>query len=57
MVGSDCTIRHLPLPADDPKQRQPDASIAKLILDWDASTDLETGLASTIGYFRGIPSK
>ena len=52
MVGGDCTIRHLPLPADDPKQRQPDASLAKLILDWEASTDLETGLASTISYFR-----
>ncbi|MEL0077394.1 MAG: UDP-glucuronic acid decarboxylase family protein, partial [Alphaproteobacteria bacterium] len=39
MVGGNCAVRHLPLPADDPKQRLPDASLAKQILDWEASTD------------------
>ena len=57
MVGSDCAIKYLPLPIDDPKQRQPDASLAKHILGWEASTDLKTGLTSTINYFRTLLNK
>jgi len=47
----------LPLPVDDPKQRLPDASLAKQILDWEASTDLATGLGATIAYFRDLLGK
>ena len=54
MVGNDCAVKHLPLPVDDPKQRQPDVSLAKQILDWEASTNLSAGLDSTIAYFRNL---
>lgn len=54
MVGSDSQIKHLALPIDDPKQRQPDTNLAKVLLQWEASTDLETGLSTTIAYFRGL---
>lgn len=40
-----------PLPQDDPKQRQPDISLAKKILDWQPKTSLEVGLQKTIEYF------
>jgi UDP-glucuronate decarboxylase len=44
-------VRH-PLPADDPKQRQPDISLAKRVLNWEPTIPLEQGLGKTIDYFR-----
>lgn len=41
-----------PLPADDPKQRRPDITIAKSVLGWEPTIPLEIGLAHTIRYFR-----
>jgi UDP-glucuronate decarboxylase len=41
-----------PLPQDDPKQRQPDISLAKEKLGWEAKIPLEEGLKKTIEYFR-----
>ena len=41
-----------PLPADDPKQRQPDIRKAKAVLDWEPKVDLATGLGLTVEYFR-----
>jgi UDP-glucuronate decarboxylase len=52
MTGSASTLTFLPLPDDDPKQRQPDISLAKAKLDWEPKTPLEKGLALTIDYFR-----
>jgi UDP-glucuronate decarboxylase len=43
-----------PLPADDPRQRQPDITEARRLLDWEPTTDLEDGLCETIAYFRRI---
>jgi UDP-glucuronate decarboxylase len=40
------------LPSDDPKQRQPDISVAKKELDWEPTIQLEAGLAKTIPYFK-----
>jgi len=54
MTGSRSKIVHLPLPEDDPKQRKPDISLAKNVLDWQPVVDLETGLAKTITYFRSV---
>lgn len=54
MTGSKSKLKFLPLPEDDPKQRKPDISLAKKILDWQPVTGLEEGLEKTIGYFRGI---
>src|SRR5687768_5545412 len=45
------------LPSDDPKQRQPDISVAKKELKWKPSTQLEEGLGRTIAYFRGAGRK
>jgi len=41
-----------PLPQDDPKQRQPDITLAKSRLDWEPMVQLEEGLERTIDYFR-----
>jgi len=51
-VGSKSKIIHLDLPADDPKQRQPDISLAKSKLGWEPKVSLEEGLKPTIEYFR-----
>ena len=41
-----------PLPQDDPKQRQPDISVANKVLDWQPEVDLDQGLVKTIHYFK-----
>jgi UDP-glucuronate decarboxylase len=51
-IGSKSEIIRLPLPADDPKQRQPDISVAREKLGWEPKIPLEQGLARTINYFR-----
>jgi dTDP-glucose 4,6-dehydratase len=47
-------LRHLPLPADDPKVRRPDIRKAKTLLGWEPQITLEDGLAKTIDYFRSM---
>ena len=51
-TGSDSTIENLPLPADDPKVRQPDISVARDLLGWEPKVDLRTGVRQTLPYFR-----
>lgn len=51
-TGSSSQIIRMPLPADDPKQRQPDIRQAREKLGWEPSVPLEQGLARTIEYFR-----
>jgi UDP-glucuronate decarboxylase len=41
-----------PLPSDDPRQRQPDISLAKEVLGWSPTTELEQGLERTVRYFK-----
>jgi UDP-glucuronate decarboxylase len=53
LVGGKSKIVHLPLPADDPKQRRPDIALARRILKWKPGVALEDGLKRTIAYFRG----
>ena len=52
LTGSSSKITHQALPQDDPKQRQPDISKAKELLDWDPKTQLREGLKKTIAYFE-----
>jgi dTDP-glucose 4,6-dehydratase len=52
ITGSKSQIRYEPLPQDDPKQRRPDISKAKGLLDWEPKIDLETGLKMSLDYFR-----
>jgi len=42
------------LPIDDPRQRRPDLSLAKKILDWEPKTEPEEGLLKTIEYFKKV---
>jgi UDP-glucuronate decarboxylase len=53
LVGGPSKIIHKPLPTDDPKQRQPDITLAKQVLQWEPVVPLEEGLRRTIAYFRG----
>jgi UDP-glucuronate decarboxylase len=54
LTGSQSNIVHLPLPADDPRQRQPDITQAKSVLGWEPKVQLEQGLGQTIAYFRDL---
>jgi len=54
LTGSNSQILQMPLPQDDPKQRRPDISLAKNMLNWEPTINLEQGLIKTIDYFRGI---
>lgn len=53
-VGTNLPIVFQPLPADDPKQRQPDITKAKEILGWEPRVGLDEGLRETVAYFREI---
>lgn len=57
LTGSASKIVYKPLPSDDPRQRQPDITRAKSLLDWEPRTDLETGLKKTIEYFSDVLAK
>jgi UDP-glucuronate decarboxylase len=52
LTESQSKIGFKPLPADDPKQRQPDISLVKATLNWKPKTKLEERLENTIEYFR-----
>ena len=54
-VGGRSQIVHKPLPADDPKQRQPDITLARAVLNWAPAIPLAEGLARTIAWFRDHP--
>mgnify|MGYP000086893568 CR=1 FL=1 len=54
MTGSKSQLRFLPLPPDDPRQRQPDIAQARARLGWEPKVGLEAGLERTIAYFRDI---
>ena len=56
LVGSTSKIIFESLPEDDPKQRQPDITLAKSKIDWEPKTDLKDGLEKTIHYFDQILS-
>lgn len=51
LTGSRSKIEFYPLPSDDPKQRRPNISRAKQLLDWEPKVPLEQGLLATIAYF------
>ena len=55
LTNSKSSIIHMPLPQDDPKQRQPDISLAKQRLNgWRPNIELEEGLGKTISYFESL---
>ena len=54
LTNSSSKIQHLPLPSDDPKQRQPDISQAKEKLKWEPTIKLGAGLKHTIRHFKEV---
>ena len=54
LTNSASKIVTMPLPSDDPKQRQPDISLARERLGWQPTVALDSGLRKTIDYFAGI---
>ena len=54
LTGSKSEIAFKPLPEDDPRQRQPEISLAKENLGWEPKTQLEDGLRKTIEYFGAM---
>ena len=54
LTGSKSQILQQPLPQDDPKQRRPNISEAKSMLEWEPKINLEQGLIKTIDYFKSI---
>ncbi len=54
LTGSNSKIVFMPLPSDDPTQRQPDITLAKKELQWEPKIMLEEGLLKTIDYFKSI---
>jgi UDP-glucuronate decarboxylase len=57
LTGSKSKIIKLPLPSDDPKQRQPDITLAKANLGWGPTVELREGLKKTIAYFDSLLTK
>ena len=54
MTGSKSKLTYLPLPTDDPKQRQPDITKARAELGWEPAVPLRQGLEKTIAYFSEV---
>ncbi|WP_209509604.1 UDP-glucuronic acid decarboxylase family protein [Ruegeria sp. HKCCE4150] len=57
LVGTDTPISFMDLPQDDPKQRQPDITLARTLLNWEPKVQLKEGLEATISYFRKLQSE
>jgi UDP-glucuronate decarboxylase len=57
MTGTKSELICEPLPSDDPRQRQPDISLAKEKLGWEPTIELDEGLAKTITYFKRFIAK
>ncbi len=57
LTGSKVKISYNPLPVDDPKQRKPDITKAKEILNWEPTIDRREGLKWTYDYFKSLPSE
>lgn len=54
LTGSSSKIEYLPLPADDPKRRRPDISLARERLEWSPVVEMDEGLRRTIEYFKKL---
>ncbi|WP_250624162.1 UDP-glucuronic acid decarboxylase family protein [Pinirhizobacter soli] len=54
LTGSSSRLIRQPLPQDDPRQRQPDISLARKAMDWSPKVSLDDGLVETIAYFKRL---
>ena len=53
-IGIPIQIKYLPLPQDDPKQRQPNIERAQRLLGWSPTIPLAEGLKKTVAYFASV---
>ncbi|MBX9635805.1 MAG: NAD-dependent epimerase/dehydratase family protein, partial [Magnetospirillum sp.] len=54
ITGSRSKLIHMPLPQDDPKQRQPDITLARKHLEWAPTVPLREGIKATVAYFEEL---
>lgn len=54
LTATTSSVRHLPLPKDDPTTRQPDITVARELLEWEPKIPLKEGLEKTIAHFRAL---
>jgi UDP-glucuronate decarboxylase len=54
LTGTRSEVQRMPLPDDDPRQRQPDIALARSVLDWEPKVQLREGLVKTIAYFDAL---
>jgi dTDP-glucose 4,6-dehydratase len=57
LTGTKQKVIYKPLPQDDPKQRQPDITMAKKLLKWEPKVDRAEGLKITYDYFKSLPQE
>jgi len=57
LTGANQKIIYKPLPADDPKQRKPDITLARKLLDWEPKVGRAEGLKETYEYFKNLPKE
>ncbi len=57
LTGTNQKVVYHPLPQDDPKQRQPDITLARQILGWEPKVDRAEGLKRTYAYFKSLPTE
>ncbi|MER5890865.1 UDP-glucuronic acid decarboxylase family protein [Streptomyces sp. NPDC001941] len=56
LTSSRSEVVSIPMPADDPRRRRPDTTLAQSALGWSALTPVEEGLRRTIAWFAGVPA-
>jgi UDP-glucuronate decarboxylase len=56
VVGNDVPIVELPLPKDDPRQRKPDITLARNLINWEPTIQLRQGIEATVAYFDRLLS-
>ncbi|MDR0453889.1 MAG: SDR family oxidoreductase [Deferribacteraceae bacterium] len=54
LTGGKSAVIYMPLPLDDPSRRRPDITLAKNVLGWEPSVQLEEGLMRTVEYFKRV---
>lgn len=57
LTGTSQKVIYKPLPTDDPKQRKPDITRARALLDWEPKVSREEGLKITYDYFKSLPEE
>ncbi|WP_027420375.1 UDP-glucuronic acid decarboxylase family protein [Crocinitomix catalasitica] len=57
LTGTDQKVIYKDLPVDDPKQRQPDITKARTLLNWEPKIDRAEGLKRTYAYFKGLTTE